>query len=180
MHKQSKSHKLKMLGRKAGTAFAIGPCMPIILCALLAYEDLAEPKWQMLQVQKNNRVTNQVKLPQRDSSLTCGSASVFMCQNMWVERSRRRDRKQHADSGSVTAIRTPGVKSKRSSQEGTIEGAETCETFEPKIKTECQMEQRGSGEAITNGKTSFRYQSWFQELMNYYCCWWLFFHTRLK
>lgn len=30
--------------RKAGTAFAIGPRLPIILCAPLAYEELGEQK----------------------------------------------------------------------------------------------------------------------------------------
>lgn len=60
-----------------------------------------------------------------------------------------------------------GVRSKPSSQEGTFEDAETCETFQPKIKTECQMVQKRSGKAITNGKTSIWYQSWMQEVVIY-------------
>lgn len=101
-----------------------------------------------------------------------------------VKTCERREAGREAENNTQTVAvlhrnKNPGgEKAKPSSQEGTFEDAATCETFEPKIKTECQMERRGSGEAITNGKTSFRYQSGFQELMNYYCCWWLFCLSR--
>lgn len=34
--------------RKVGTTVPVGPCVPVILCAVLTYSDLvAEPKWWM-------------------------------------------------------------------------------------------------------------------------------------
>lgn len=102
MSKQSKSHKPKMFGRKAGTAFAIGLCMPIILCALLAYEDLVEPKWQMLQVQKNKRVDKPSEVAPARFKSDVGKCFVFFsCVKTCEWREVDRDRKQHTDSGSV-------------------------------------------------------------------------------
>lgn len=42
-----------------GTTVTVGPRLPFILCALLAYKDLVEEiKWWMLQVAGEKQVTN--------------------------------------------------------------------------------------------------------------------------
>lgn len=52
----------KAEGREEGATATIGPCVPIILCAPLAYIHLlAEEKWQMPQVVRENGVTKFVK-----------------------------------------------------------------------------------------------------------------------
>lgn len=44
--------------REVGTAVIIDPCMPIILCALLADTGLQlEEKWWMPQIERSNRLT---------------------------------------------------------------------------------------------------------------------------
>lgn len=71
---------------KWGVQVTICPCLPIILCDLLAHLNPAveEQKWQVPHVARENRVTNfgKLRMLQRVSSLTCGGIVVSPCQEL--------------------------------------------------------------------------------------------------
>lgn len=167
-----------MFGRKVGTAFAIGPCMPIILlCSACLWRSRRAKVADAAGAKEQPSDKPSEVAPARFKSDVRKCFGFHVSKHVSGEKPAERQKTTHRQWQCCTAIRTPEVK-----KQALVAGRHLWRRWNlrdlwAEDKDRMSDGAEGLGRSNYNGKTSFRYQSGFQELMNYYCCWWLFFPT---